>query len=79
MLEEHAKNPLNLRNISRSQILCLKWAKFARKLLAKYDGWGMLKIKKSGTLVSWKKLLLKAAQLKRINLTSTKAMIIRLK
>jgi hypothetical protein len=37
----------------------LKWAKLARKMLAKNDGWGQVKIRKN-PIESWKKLLLKA-------------------
>ena len=78
MLEQFEKSPMKIKKISRSQLLCLKWAKLARKMLAKNDAWGQIKIKRS-PIECWKKLLIKADQLNYLILSSNKAMITRIK
>jgi hypothetical protein len=50
MLEEHNNNPLNLRNISRSNILCLKWAKLA-KLLVRANQQGYLHLTSTKAMI----------------------------
>ena len=57
MLEE---NENKFGKMSRQYILNMKWAKMAKKMLSKNDGWRKIKIKKN-PIEKWKKLLIKAS------------------